>query len=119
MPKPKLRPSAFWAEFLARTASAHVQGHSPQEDWARIAQDLGDVERDLDQMKERLWLDRCLLFNSYHQMLAVQDAWLEYQRRNFTREGEVTQKGEEVLRKERALFANLMLKIKRLLVAAR
>jgi hypothetical protein len=60
-----------------------------------------------------------LLFNVYHRMLAIQDAWLEYQRRDFTRNGELTPEGEEVLREERALFADLILKIKRMLVAAR
>jgi hypothetical protein len=109
----------FWAEFLARTASSHVEGHATPEEWGRLAQDLGDVERDLDQMKGRLRLDRSLLFNIYHKMLAVQDAWLEYQRRDFSLGGEMTPQGEEVLRTERALFADLMLKIKRMLVAAR
>lgn len=110
---------AFWAEFLARTASAHVQNHATSEEWGRLAQDLGDVERDFDQMKGRLRLDRSLLFNIYHRMLAVQDAWLNYQVRDFTCGGELSQKGEEVVREERALFADLVLKIKRMLVAAR
>jgi len=110
---------AWWAQFLARTASAQVQGHATPEDWGRLAQDLGDVERDLDQMKGRLRLDRSLLFNIYHRMLAVQYAWLEYQARDFSREGVVTPEGEDVLRAEQALFADLMLKIKRMLVAAR
>jgi hypothetical protein len=43
-------------------------------------------------------------------------AWLEYRARDFRREGELTPKGEEVLREEQALFADLMLKIKRMLV---
>jgi hypothetical protein len=42
---------AWWAQFLARTASAQVQGHATPEEWDKLAQDLGDVERDLDQMK--------------------------------------------------------------------
>lgn len=110
---------AWWAEFLARTARTHVEGHAMPEEWARIYQDLGDVERDLDQQVGPLRLDRSLLFNIYHRMLAVQDAWLAYQMRDFSHEGEVTPKGEEVLREETALFADLMLKIKRMLVAAR
>lgn len=110
---------AFWAEFLCRTASTHVEGHATPEEWGRLAQDLGDVERDLDQMKGRLRLDRSLLFNIYHRMLAIQSAWLNYQAHDFSRGGELSQKGEEVLREERALFADLMLKVKRMLVAAR
>ena len=51
-------------------------------------------------------------------MCAVQGAWLEYQTRDFTHEGAVTPKGEEVLRAEQARFADLMLNIKRMLVAA-
>ncbi len=84
-----------------------------------IHQDLGDVTRDLDLMVGRLRLDRSILFNIYHRMLAVQGAWLEYRARDFSREGVVTPEGEDVLRVEQALFADLMLKIKRLLVAAR
>jgi len=110
---------AWWAQFLARTASAQVQGHATPEEWVRLYHDLGDILRDLDQMKGRLRLDRSLLFNIYHRMLAMQDAWLEYRARDFTRGGEVTPEGEEVLRVEQALFADLMLKIKRMLVAAR
>lgn len=49
----------------------------------------------------------------------IQDAWLEYQAREFSHEGMVTPKGKEVLREERMLFAELMLNIKRMLVAAR
>lgn len=110
---------AFWAEFLCRTARTHAEGHATPEEWDGLAQGLGDVERDLDQMKGRLRLDRSLLFGIYHQMLAIQDAWLKYQARDFSRGGELSQKGEEVLREERALFADLILKIKRMLVAAR
>ena len=66
-----------------------------------------------------LRLNRSLLFNSYHRMLAVQGAWLEYQARDFSHEGELTPKGEDVLREEQALFADLMLNIKRKLVATR
>jgi len=110
---------AWWAQFLAPTASAQVQGHTTPEEWVRLYHDLGDILRDLDQMKGRLRLDRSLLFNIYHRMLAIQGAWLEYQARDFSREGEVTPQGEEVLREEQALFADLILKIKRMLVAAR
>ena len=110
---------AWWAEFLFRTASSHVQGHATPEEWAMVYQDLGDIGRDLDQMKGRLRLDRSLLFNIYHRMLAIQDAWLEYRGRDFTRECELTPQGEDVLREERALFADLMLKVKKMLVAAR
>jgi hypothetical protein len=52
-------------------------------------------------------------------MLAIIDAWLEYQARDFSLGGEVTPKGEEVLREEQALFADLVLKIKKMLVASR
>lgn len=110
---------AFWAEFLERTARSHVEGHATSKEWGSLAQNLGDIERDLDQMKGRLRLDRSLLFNIYHRMLAVQEAWLEYQVRDFSRNGELTPKGEDVLREERALFADLIVKIKRMLVAAR
>lgn len=109
----------FWAQWLARTAPIHAEGHATPEEWVRLYQDLGDVERDLDQMKGRLRLDRSLLFNIYHRMLAVQGAWLEYRARDFSCRGEVTPQGEEVLREEQALFADLILKIKRMLVAAR
>lgn len=67
----------------------------------------------------RLRLDRSILFTIYHRMLAIQDAWLDYRRRDFSRGGEVTPKGEEVLREERALFADLTRQIKRMVVAAR
>lgn len=110
---------AWWAKFLARTDSSHVQGHATPEEWDRLTQDLGDVERELDQMVGRLCLDRSILFNIYHRMLSIQGAWLEYRARDFTHGGELTPKGEEVLREEQALFADLMLKIKRMLVAAR
>lgn len=110
---------AFWADFLARTASAHVEGHAPPEGWFKIYEDLGDVTREFDLMVGPLRLDRRLLFTVYHRMRAIQDAWLEYQRRDFSRNGELTTEGEEVLRGERALFADLMLNIKRMVVAAR
>lgn len=110
---------AWWAQWLARSSPTHAEGHATPEEWAMIYQDLGDVERDLDQMVGRLRLDRSLLFNIYHRMLAVQGAWLEYRARDFSREGVVTPEGEDVLRTEQALFADLMLKIKRMLVAAR
>jgi len=110
---------AFWAQWIAHTDPNHAEGHTTPEEWVMIHQDLGDVTRDLDQMVGRLRLDRSLLFNIYHRMLAIQDAWLECQRRDFSRGGELTPVGEDVLREERALFADLLLKIKRLLVAAR
>jgi hypothetical protein len=110
---------AWWAQFLAPTASAQVQGPATPEEWVSLYLDLGDILRDLDQMKGRLRLDRSLLFNSYHRMLAIQDAWLKYLARDFSRGGEVTPEGEEVLREEQARFADLILKIKRMLVAAR
>jgi hypothetical protein len=110
---------AFWAQWIARTDPNHAEGKTTPEEWAMIYQDLGDVTRDLDLMVGPLRLDRSLLFNIYHRMLAIQGAWLECQRRDFSRGGEVTPQGEEVLREERALFADLMLKIKRMLVAAR
>jgi len=109
----------FWAQWLARTAPNHAEGHSIPQEWAMIYQNLGDVTRDLDLMKGRLRLDRSLLFNIYHRMLTIRDAWLECQRRDFSRDGELTPEGEEVLREERALFADLILKIKKMLVAAR
>jgi hypothetical protein len=110
---------AFWAQWIARTDPTHAQGHTTPEEWAMIYQDLGDVVRELDQMVGPLRLDRSILFHIYHQMLAIQGAWLEYQARDFSHGGEVTPKGEEVLREEQALFADLLLKIKRMLVAAR
>ena len=109
----------FWAEFMFRTDRTHAEGRTTHEEWVRIYQDLGDIQRDLDQMIGPLRLDRSILFNTYHRMLAVQRAWLEYRARDFTRGGVVTPEGEDVLREEQALFADLMLKIKRMLVAAR
>ncbi len=109
----------FWAEWLARTDRTHAEGHTTPEEWALIYQNLGDVLRDLDQMVGRLRLDRSLLFGIYHRMLSIQGAWLDYRARDFSRGGEVTPKGEEVLREEQAFFVDLMLKIKRMLVAAR
>ena len=110
---------AFWTQWIARTDPTHAQGKTTPEAWVMIYQNLGDVTRDLDLMKGRLRLDRSLLFNIYHRMLAIQDAWLECQRRDFSRGGELTPQGEEVLREERALFADLMLRVKKMLVAAR
>lgn len=109
----------FWAEFFSRTDPNHAQGKTTPEEWTMIYQDLGDVTRDLDLMVGPLRLDRSLLFNIYHRMLAVQGAWLGCRARDFSREGEVTPQGEEVLREEQARFADLILKIKRMLVAAR
>jgi hypothetical protein len=109
----------FWADFFSRTARNHVQGCTTPEEWVMILHDLGDILRDVDQMKGRLRLDRSLLFNIYHKMLAIEGAWLNYQARDFSRNGELTPEGEEVLREERALFADLMLKVKKMLVAAR
>jgi hypothetical protein len=110
---------AFWAQWLARADATHAQGKTTPQKWARIAQDLGDIERDFDLMIGPLRLNGSLLFNIYHQMLAIQNAWLVYQARDFTRNGELTPQGEDVLREEQALFADLMLNIKRMLVAAR
>lgn len=110
---------AWWAQFLARTAPTHVDGHAKPEEWTGIYQELGDVERDLDQQVGPLRLNRSLLFNIYHRLLVVQSAWLNYQACDFSCGSELTPKGEEVLREERAIFADLMLNIKRLLVAAR
>jgi len=110
---------AFWAQWIAQTDPTHAQGKSTPEEWVMIYHDLGNVTRDLDLMVGPLRLDRSLLFSIYHRMLAIQDVWLDYRTRDFTRAGEVTPEGEEVLRQERALFADLMLKIKRMLVAAR
>jgi len=84
-----------------------------------IHHDLGDVTRDLDLMVGPLRLDRSLLFTVYHRMQAIQGAWLECQRRDFSRDGELTPEGEDVLRTEQSRFADLILKIKRMLVAAR
>jgi hypothetical protein len=109
----------FWAQWLARTDPNHAEGHAKPEEWAMIYQDLGNVTRDLDLMVGPLRLDRSLLFHIYHRMLAIKTAWLECQGRDFSCAGELTPKGEEVLREERALFTDLMLKIKRMLVAAR
>lgn len=109
---------AWWAEFLSRTARTDDEGHATSEEWGRLAQDLGDVERDFDQMKGRLRLDRSLLFNIYHRIFALQDAWLNYQARDFCYEGELSPKGEKVLREERELFADLI-KVKKMLVASR
>jgi hypothetical protein len=110
---------AFWAQWIARTDPNHAEGHAKPEEWMMIHHDLADVTRDLDLMVGPLRLDRSILFNVYHRMLAVQRAWLECQRRDFTRGGELTPEGEEVLREEQALFADLILNIKRMLVAAR
>ena len=110
---------AFWAQWLARADATHAQGKTTPEEWAMVYQDVGDVTRELDLMVGPLRLDRSILFNVYHRMLAVQRAWLEYRARDFSREGVVTPEGEEVLRTEQALFADLMLNIKRMLVAAR
>ena len=51
-------------------------------------------------------------------MLTIQDIWLECRARDFSRGGELTQQGEQVLQEEQALFADLVL-IKQMLVAAR
>jgi hypothetical protein len=109
----------IWAEFLCRAARRHVEGDATPEDWKKVYEVLGDVERDLDLQIGRLRLDRLLLFNIYHTMLAIQDAWLNYRTRDFSRGGELTPKGEEVLRVEQARFADLLSKIKRMVVAAR
>ena len=109
----------FWAEFLSRTARTHVEGHATPEEWVMIYHDLGEILREFDQMIGRLRLDRSLLFTIYHRILAIQNAWLEYRTRDFSRGGEVTPQGVEVLREERVCFADLMMKIKRMLVAAR
>ena len=109
----------IWAEFCFRAARNHVQGRTTPEEWKKVYEVLGDIERDFDIMKGRLRLDRSLLFNIYHRMLEIQDAWLVCQRRDFSKGGELTQKGQEVLRVEQARFADLMLKIKRMVVAAR
>ena len=109
----------FWADFLSRTARKHVAGHATPEEWVMIYHDLGEILREFDQMIGRLRLDRSILFTIYHRMLAIQDAWLDYRRRDFSRGGEVTPEGKEVLRVEQVLFSDLMLKIKRMLVAAR
>ena len=80
---------AFWAQWIARTDPNHAKGHATPEEWAMSYQDLGDVTRELDQMVGRLRLDRSILFNIYHRMLAVQRAWLDYRAHDFSREGVV------------------------------
>ena len=97
---------AWWAQWLARAAPTHAEG-------ARHARGVG-------QALSGSW--RCYTetrFDGGTVAVGSQVAWLEYRACDFTRGGEVTPTGEEVLREEEALFADLLLKIKRMLVAAR
>jgi hypothetical protein len=110
---------AWWAQWIARADATHAQGKTTPEEWARLYQDLGDVERDLDQMVGPPRLDRGLLSTVYYRMLAIKDAWLQYRAQDYSHQGEVTPKGEEVLCEEQALFADLLLKVKKMLVASR
>jgi len=110
---------AWTAQWLARTAPTHAQGHTSPEEWLSLYHDVGDIERNIDQMVGVLRLNRSVLFAVYHRMLTIQDIWLECRARDFSRDGELTQQGEQILQDEQALFASLMLKVKRMLVAAR
>lgn len=66
-----------------------------------------------------LRLDRTVLFGVYRRMLTIQDVWLECRARDLSREGKVTQQGEQVLPEEQALFTDLVFKLKRMVVASR
>src|SRR4051812_48756513 len=53
--------NVIWAEFLFRSARKHVEGHATPEEWKKVYDILGDVQRDFDLMIGRLRLDRSLL----------------------------------------------------------
>src|SRR5690348_13396790 len=53
---------AWTAQWLARTAPTHAQGHTTPEEWLKLYQDLGDIERDIDQLVAVLRLNRTVLF---------------------------------------------------------
>jgi hypothetical protein len=110
---------AWMAQWLARTALSHAEGHTTAQEWLELYQDFGDIEEHLDEMVAVFKLNRATLFGVYHRMLTIQGVWLECRARDFTRLAELTQEGEQILREEHALFADLVPKIKRMLVAAR
>ena len=109
---------AWWAWWLARAAPSHAEGHATPEEWLQIYDDVGDDERDLDQMKWSLRLDRALLFRVYHRFLVTRDNWLQYRRRDFSRNGELTPQGQTAVHEDEVLLTDVLSKVKHLLVAA-
>ena len=110
---------AWWARWLARGAPSQVEGHTTPEEWFQVYQDLDDVLRELDHMVGSLRLDRALLFNVYHRFQVIRDHWLQYQWRDFSRNGELTPQGQAVVHEDKVLLTDVLSQIKQMLVAAR
>ena len=113
------REAGHRAWWLARGAPSHAEGHATPEEWFQVYQDLDDVDRDLDQMVGSLRLDRSLLFNVYHRFQVIRDHWLQYQWRDFSRNGELTPQGQAAVHEDEVLLTDVLSKIKQMLVAAR
>jgi hypothetical protein len=128
-----LRLEHIIAEALCffRTAAPRVQGNIAPQQWVLIYDDLGNVERDLEQMVARLQLDRTLLFSAYHRLQTIAQVWLTHREHNYlqalARRLPLDMKDEEAFSRERrktidddkALLQDVITKIKHLLVAAR
>jgi hypothetical protein len=103
-------------------ANGNVRGeYEKAKEWLQLSQALADVERDCDQMVGRLRLDRSLLFNIYHQMRGIRDTWMHYRTRHLkpALEGEKEHEIPEDIREEDAMWATIMINIKKMLVASR
>lgn len=107
------------AQWLRRGVPMQAEGRATPEEWLHIYHDLDDVERDLCQMKLLFRLDRTLLFRVYHRFLVIQENWLRCRGLDFSRDGELTPDGDTAVREDKAFLADIFLKIKRMLVAAR
>jgi hypothetical protein len=123
------------AQFYFRTAFSHVQGNIPPEEWAKLYDDLSMVERDFEQMVRLLRLNQSLLFEMYHRLTAIRDAWLAY-RDHDEMQSEIRQEPsvtpppnggnaiamadtETLLQRDKMDLEEVINRVKRLLVAAR
>lgn len=103
-------------------ANGNVAGeYEKAKEWLQLSQALDDVERECDQMVGHLRLDRSLLFNIYHQMRKILDTWMYYRTRHLkpTLDGEKEQDMPKDILEEEAMWATIMINIKKMLVASR
>ena len=127
---------AFSAHFYFKTAFSQVQGNIPPEEWAKLYDDLCNVEREFEQMVGLLRLNQSLLFEIYHRLTAIREAWLAY-RDHDEMQSEIRREpsavtlqssaenatsmtdSENLMERDKVLLDEVSNRVKRLLVAAR
>jgi hypothetical protein len=121
------------AHFFFQGCFINVKENVPPEKWKKLSDELDSIERDIEQMVGSLRLDRTLLFEVYHRLSGVRDAWLQYREHDRIQQmqrrtsecvggrddGTSQPENERMIADDRALLDDVMGKIKRLLVAAR